>query len=496
MPDQNFWKTKAREQKFISHSIIDGNAYRAQAGSTFDVINPATNQVLAAVTACDEHDVNLAVTSARKAFNSGVWAGLAPAERKKILLRLSQLILENGDELALLDSLSMGKPVNDAIHIDVPGAAHTLAWYAESIDKLYGEVAPTPANTLVTVTREPVGIIGAIVPWNFPLDIAVWKIAPALASGNSVVLKPSENSPFSALRLGELALEAGLPAGVLNVVTGIGAQAGTALGKHDDVDVITFTGSTAIGKAFMQYSAHSNLKQVWLECGGKSANIIFSGCQDLQLAAEKAAFGICFNQGEVCSANSRLLVERSIYADFIEILKSKVAEWEPADPLSAASKMGPMVSAKHKHKVMQYIAQAKEQGAQVLLGGSEISIEGNSNYVQPTLLSIENEDLSIWKEEVFGPVLAIRVFDNEDEAIALANDHIYALAASVWTDDLNQAHRVARQLNAGTVSVNTVDALDVTVPFGGNKQSGFGRDLSLHAFEKFTQLKTTWIQLR
>ncbi len=495
MSDRTFWENKLGHQHFIGHAIIDGQPYIAADKQVFSVVNPATDRILAEVTACQSEDVDAAVKSARKAFNAGTWSGLAPQDRKTVLLRLSQLILEHREELALLDSVSMGKPVNDALNIDVPGAAHVIAWYAESIDKIYDEIAPTRKGVLATITREALGVIAAIVPWNFPLDIAAWKLGPALAAGNSVVLKPSENAPFSALRLAELALEAGMPAGVLNVVTGLGTETGAALGLHDDIDAITFTGSTAVGKAFMQYSAQSNLKQVWLECGGKSANIIFSDCQDLDLAAEKAAFGICFNQGEVCSANSRLLVERPIYPRFIDKLIQKLNQWRPTHPLDPEARMGAMVSAAHKQKVMGFIQEARNAGAAILTGGSDLEIEGIASYIQPTLIGDLQEDMPAWKDEIFGPVLAVRVFDDEAEAIELANNHIYALAASIWTDDLNRSHRVARLLNAGTVSVNTVDALDVTVPFGGNKQSGFGRDLSLHAFDKFTKLKTTWIEL-
>lgn len=496
MSDRNFWQRKLQEQRFISHAIIDGQPYVAKSRKTCPAINPASNTLLAEVTSLQTEDIDIAVASARRAFTSGVWSGLAPQERKRALLRLSALILQHREELALLESVSMGKPVNDALNIDVPGAAHILSWYAESVDKIYDEVAPARPGALATITRQPIGVVAAIVPWNFPLDLASWKLGPALAAGNSVILKPSENSPFSALRLGELALEAGIPPGVLNVVTGLGTETGSALGLHHDIDVIAFTGSTAVGKAFMAYSAQSNLKQVWLECGGKSANIIFADCQDLDLAAEKAAFGICFNQGEVCSANSRLLVERPIYATFIAKLQEKMQAWAPAHPLEPQSRMGAMVSAAHAEKVMAAIRRAQDEGATLLTGGRTVEIDGVANYVQPTLLTDVNEEMALWKEEIFGPVLAVCAFDSEQEAVHLANNHIYALAASLWTDNLHRAHRVAAQLTAGTISVNTVDALDVTVPFGGNKQSGFGRDLSLHAFDKFTSLKTTWFQFQ
>lgn len=496
MTDRTFWQSRLQEQRLIGHAIVDGQPYIAKSRRVFPVINPASNAVLAEVTALQAEDIAIAVQSSRRAFNSGIWSGLSAQERKAVLLRLSGLILEHREELALLESASMGKPVNDALNVDVPGAAHVFRWYAESVDKIYDEVAPARKDSLATITREAIGVVAAIVPWNFPLDLASWKLGPALAAGNSVILKPSENSPFSALRLAELALEAGLPAGVLNVVTGLGTEAGSALGLHNDVDTITFTGSTAVGKAFMAYSAQSNLKQVWLECGGKSANIIFADCRDLDLAAEKAAFGICFNQGEVCSANSRLLVERTIYAEFIPKLREKMQAWAPSHPFDPEAKMGAMVSAAHTQKVMSAIRAAERAGARVLIGGRETEIDGIANYVEPTLIEVANTDTSLWQEEIFGPVLAVMPFDDEQQAVTLANQHIYALAASLWTDDLHRAHRVAGMLNAGTVSVNTVDALDVTVPFGGNKQSGFGRDLSLHAFDKFTSLKTTWFQFR
>ncbi|KEA54109.1 aldehyde dehydrogenase [Mangrovibacter sp. MFB070] len=496
MHDRQSWENRLNNQQFCSWSVINGERYLAKDGGKLPVINPATCSVLAEVTACQQADIDEAVHSARRTFDSGIWSEQPLQVRKAALLRLSQLILEHKEELALLESASMGKPVMDALNGDIPGAAHVIAWYAESIDKIYGEVAPTPPGSLATITREPIGVVAAIVPWNFPLDIAAWKVGPALAAGNSVILKPSENSPFTAIRLAELALEAGLPPGVLNVVTGTGIEAGAALGKHHDIDVVTFTGSTTVGKAFMAYSSESNLKQVWLECGGKSANIIFANCRNLDEAAEKAAFGICFNQGEVCSANSRLLVERSVYPAFIEALLSKLHAWQPMHPLDSQARMGAMVSSAHKEKVLGFIATALEQGGELLTGGTACEIEASGNYISPTVIKISDENAALWREEVFGPVLAVKVFDEEPEAIQSANNHIYALAASVWTDDLNQAHRVSRKLNAGTVSVNTVDALDVTVPFGGNRQSGFGRDLSLHAFDKFTRLKTTWLALR
>ncbi|WP_236180705.1 aldehyde dehydrogenase [Pseudomonas mosselii] len=496
MHTKSDWQQRAARQSFITTALIDGRPVAARDGVTFAAVNPATGRCLAQVAACGNDEIDQAVRAARRAFEHGPWARMAPAERKRVLLRLAELMLAHREELALLDSLNMGKPVMDAYNIDVPGAAHVFAWYGEALDKLYDQVAPTAASAVAMISREALGVIGAVVPWNFPLDMAAWKVAPALAAGNSVVLKPAEQSPFSALRLAELALQAGLPEGVLNVVPGLGETAGRALGLHPDVDCLVFTGSTQVGKYFMQYSAQSNLKQVWLECGGKSPNLVFDDCRDLDLAAQKAAFGIFFNQGEVCSANSRLYVQRSIHDEFVERLLRQAREWLPGDPLDPASHAGAIVDAGQTARIEAAIAQGRAEGARLLCGGERLSVNGSQNFITPTIFTDVRQDMALAREEIFGPVLAVSAFDDEEQAIALANDSVYGLAASVWSDDLNRAHRVARRLKVGTVSVNTVDALDVTVPFGGGRQSGFGRDLSLHSFDKYTQLKTTWIQLR
>ncbi|MCL8302153.1 aldehyde dehydrogenase [Pseudomonas mosselii] len=496
MHTKSDWQQRAARQSFITTALIDGRPVAARDGVTFAAVNPATGRCLAQVAACADDEIDQAVRAARRAFEHSPWARMAPAERKRVLLRLAELMLAHREELALLDSLNMGKPVMDAYNIDVPGAAHVFAWYGEALDKLYDQVAPTAASAVAMISREALGVVGAVVPWNFPLDMAAWKVAPALAAGNSVVLKPAEQSPFSALRLAELALQAGLPEGVLNVVPGLGETAGRALGLHPDVDCLVFTGSTQVGKYFMQYSAQSNLKQVWLECGGKSPNLVFDDCRDLDLAAQKAAFGIFFNQGEVCSANSRLYVQRSIHDEFVERLLRQAREWLPGDPLDPASRAGAIVDAGQTARIEAAIAQGRAEGARLLCGGERLSVNGSQNFITPTIFTDVRQDMALAREEIFGPVLAVSAFDDEEQAIALANDSVYGLAASVWSDDLNRAHRVARRLKVGTVSVNTVDALDVTVPFGGGRQSGFGRDLSLHSFDKYTQLKTTWIQLR
>lgn len=487
------WIGKASAIRFRDKAFIDGKTVPARSGRTFASVNPATGEVLAEVASCGEEDIDLAVAAARRSFNAGVWSRTSPAYRKEVLLRLAQLLRENLHELALLESLDMGKLVRDAASVDVPGSAAIFQWYGEAIDKIYGEVAPTGEGDLVLVRREPLGVVGAVVPWNFPLDMATWKCAPALAAGNSVVLKPAEQSPLSALLLAELAMEAGLPAGVLNVVPGLGETAGQALGRHMDVDCLAFTGSTAVGKMFLQYSGQSNMKQVWLETGGKSPNLVFADCRDLDVVADMAALGIFFNQGEVCSANSRLLVQRGIKDALVEKLVQRAAATQPGDPLDPASKMGAMVDAHHTANVMRFV-EAGKKTARLVAGGDLITVNGRGSFVQPTIFDDVAPADPIARDEIFGPVLSVIAFDDETDAIRIANDSPYGLAASLWTDSLSRAHRIAGRLHAGTVSVNTVDALSPMTPFGGFKQSGFGRDLSLHALDKYTALKTTWIK--
>ncbi|HYC04427.1 MAG TPA: aldehyde dehydrogenase [Azospirillaceae bacterium] len=489
------WQDRAQRLDYRNQAYIDGRYVAAASGQTFDCVSPATGQVLTRVAACDVEDVNRAVASARKAFESGVWSRMAPRDRKKVLLRFAELILEHGTELALLETLDMGKPIRDSSSIDIPLSARCIAYYAEAIDKVYDQVAPTADTAIAMILREPLGVIAAVVPWNFPLMMACWKLGPALATGNSVVLKPAEQSPLTALRIAELATMAGLPDGVLNVLPGFGETAGQALGRHMDVDMVTFTGSTEVGKYFMKYSGESNLKRVSLECGGKTPHIVMKDAADLDRAAAEAAGGIFFNQGEVCNAGSRLLVHESIKDAFIEKVVAYGQKWQPGDPLDPETRMGAMVDVKQTERVMGYIEAGKAEGARLLSGGQRARTESGGFYIQPTVFDNVTSGMKIAKEEIFGPVLSTITFKDTDEAFRIANDTIYGLAAAIWTKDITTAMRAARTIKAGSVWVNCFDAGDITTPFGGFKQSGFGRDKSLHAMEKYTDLKTVWIDL-
>lgn len=475
--------------------FIDGRFSSAASGETFVSEDPATGRPLTDVARGGAVDVDRAVRAARRAFERGDWCRSAPGERKRILQRIADALDERCAEFALLESLDGGKLYRDTLAYDIPGAAAILRWYAEAIDKLYGEVAPIDPRHLAVITRMPLGVVGAVVPWNYPLEMAMWKIAPALAAGNSVVLKPAEETPLSAIAFAELCSANGLPDGVFNVVPGFGAEAGKALGLHPDVDAIAFTGSTAVGKLFMQYSGQSNLKQVWPECGGKSANLVFDDVRDLATVADRTSAGIFFNSGQVCSANSRVLVHRSIAADFAELLRARADAIVVGDPLAPTTEMGPLVSTKHAERVRGFISRGLDD-ARLLTGGVRpvpgLDVESDRAFVPPTIFADIRSDSELFREEVFGPVLGITVFDEEDEAIELANLSKYGLAASVFTDDVRRAQRVPQRLAAGTVTINGVDAIDVTTPFGGFKQSGFGRDLSLHAFDKYTGLQTRW----
>jgi acyl-CoA reductase-like NAD-dependent aldehyde dehydrogenase len=489
------WTERAATLRIDGRALIDGERRAAASGQTFDKRSPINGRVLGPVARCGTPDVHAAVASARAAFEDHRWAGKPPAVRKRLLLRLAEKVLAAKDELALLETLDMGKPIQHALTVDVPSTARTLAWFAESIDKIYGEVAPTGSDALALITREPAGVIGAIVPWNYPLIITAWKIAPALAAGNSVVLKPSEKSPLSALRLAELALEAGIPPGVFNVVPGFGAEAGEALALHMDVDTLAFTGSTRVGRRMLEYSSRSNLKRVFNELGGKSAFIVFDDFADLERAAKTVAASIFFNQGESCNAPSRVLVHERVADDFVALVQAEVPKYAPGDPLHPATVMGALVDDAHLKTVLGYIETGRSEGAHCLAGGAQALADTGGSYVQPTLFDGVAPAMTIAREEIFGPVLSVLRFKTEPAAIQLANNSPYGLQAAVWSDNINRAHRVARALRAGTVHINQYDEDDITVPFGGYKQSGNGRDKSLHAFDKVTELKTTWLRV-
>lgn len=489
------WSSLKNVISIKNKAYINGEFVPAQSGNTFPCINPATEEVLTNVSSCDELDVDLAVKSARQSFKSGQWSELAPSARKKILLRLASLLEENQDEFALLDTLDMGKSISEMVNVDLPGSIECFRWTAECIDKVYGEIAPTGSDTLGLITRVPVGVVAAITPWNYPLMMASWKLAPALAAGNSVILKPSEKASLSALRFAELATEAGIPDGVLNVVPGFGHTAGKALALHPDVDVIAFTGSTRVAGMLMEYSGQSNMKRVWLEAGGKSPNIVFDDCSDLKEAAAIAAASIFSNQGEVCIACSRLYVQSSIKDQFLKELIEAAQYYQPSNPLNPITTMGPLVDESQFLTVSNYIKLAIEEGGRCILGGIPKKTEGRGYFVNPTIIDTANNSMTFVKEEIFGPVLAVCEFETEEEAIHMANDSMYGLGASIWTSNLSRAHRVSKKLETGMVWVNTWAEGDNTVPFGGIKASGNGRDKSFHSLDKYTDLKMTWIRL-
>jgi gamma-glutamyl-gamma-aminobutyraldehyde dehydrogenase len=495
MKTRQDWENKAQDLSICGQAFINGQYQDAASKNTFDCISPIDGRHLAKVASCDINDANLAVSNAKAVFEAGTWSQLAPVKRKQVMIRFAQLIEDNADELALLETLDMGKPIRYSKPVDVMAAARAIRWCGEAIDKIYDEIAPTANNEIGMVTREPVGVVAAIVPWNFPMIMASWKLGPALATGNSVILKPSEKSPLTAIRLGQLALDAGIPAGVLNVLPGFGHTVGKALALHMDVDTLVFTGSTKIAKQLMIYAGESNMKRVWLEAGGKSPNIVFNDAPNLQAAAEAAASAIAFNQGEVCTAGSRLLVESGVKDELIALIAKEFEAWQPGHPLDPNTTCGAMVDQQQLDTVLGFIKAGQNEGASLVSGGAQVLAETGGVYVQPTMFSGVTNQMSIAKEEIFGPVLSVIEFDGMEQAIEIANDTIYGLAAGVWTSNLNKAHKTAKALRAGMVWINHYDGGDMTAPFGGYKQSGNGRDKSLHAFDKYTEIKATWIVL-
>ena len=488
-------KDQASRLTFRNQAFINGKYLPAASGKTFDCINPATGKAITQISECDKEDVDRAVKAARAAFDKGSWSRMAPSARKKVLMKFAGLIEKHTTELALLETLDMGKPIRDSSRIDIPLAAQAIGWYAEAIDKLYDEIAPTGPEAVSLIRREPVGVVAAVVPWNFPLLMASWKIGPALATGNSMIVKPAEQSPLTALRIAELAAEAGIPEGVFNVVPGFGETAGQALGRHMDVDCVTFTGSTEVGKFFLRYAGESNMKQVSLECGGKSPNIIMADAPDLDAAATAAAWGIFFNQGEVCNAGSRLIVEESVKDRVLEKVMAVGKKLTPGDPLDPKTGLGAMVDKTQMERVLGYIEAGKKEGARLAMGGNRVKADTGGYYIEPTVFDKVDNKMKIAQEEIFGPVLSTITFKSPEEAVKIGNDTIYGLAAAVWTKDITKAFKVSQALRAGVVWINCFDNGHISSPFGGFKQSGFGRDKSLHAMEKYSQLKATWIHI-
>lgn len=491
MTTQN-WTEQASGLSIDGRAFIGGERVSPQNGNTTPLISPATLQPLTELFSGTPQDVDNAVAQAREAFETGTWAKIAANERGEVLIKLADLLLKNLDELALLESLDSGKPIGETRTVDIPGAAATFRWYGELIDKHFDEIPATPAGATALVRRVPLGVIGAIVPWNYPLEIAAWKLAPALATGNSVVIKPSNDTPLTVLRLADLAVEAGIPAGVLNVVPGGGSTVGTRIGRHPEIDMLAFTGSTPVAKQLMVDAGESNLKRVALEAGGKSSNIIFADA-DLKKAAEKAAFGAFYNNGQVCSANAKILVERKAHDEFVQLLSEASQAFAPTDPLSGQNGNGSLVNQSHTDDVAEAINNAAKDG-ELVSGGERLTITGSDAYLSPAIVIGLSDDHELHQREIFGPVVGVLPFDTEEEAVQVANNTEYGLAASLWTSEFSRVHRVSDQLVAGTVSVNTVDALGLTTPFGGFRQSGFGRDLSRHAINNYTDLKTTWLQ--
>jgi len=487
------WQAMAGQLNFEGRAFINGRYADALSGQTRTTFNPADGSAITEVAACGTEDADLAVAGARAAFESGVWSRMAPADRKMVLVRWAELIEKHADELALLETLDVGKPISDTTGVDVPATVRTIRWSGEAIDKVYDEIPPTPAGTLALVQRLPLGVVTAIVPWNFPLSTTAWKLAPSLATGNSVILKPASNTPLSALFIARLASEAGLPDGVLQVLPGPGGSLGRHLATHMDIDGMTFTGSTPVGKMLMEYSGQSNLKRTFLELGGKSPNIVFADA-NLEKAAAMAAVAVFYNGGQTCTAGTRLIVEEKIQDRFLEMVVANAQGWMPGDPLDPATAMGPMIDAGQCKTVSEYVQIGHDEGAELLFGGNQVLQETGGYYHEPSIFGGVDNSMRIAQEEIFGPVLSVIPFRTAEQAVQIANDSIFGLAGAVWSNNINTAHQVAAAVRVGTMGINNYFGGDITVPFGGFKQSGNGRDKSIHAFHDYTELKTTWIE--
>ncbi|AEY64873.1 aldehyde dehydrogenase [Clostridium sp. BNL1100] len=487
--------TKLKENAEIkTKAFINGKYVDSLDGETFDKVSPIDGKVIAKIASCKQADVDLAVSAARQAYEKGVWSDITPEQRKNILYAFANLVEAHHMELATLETMDMGKPISNSIG-EIRRCFNGIRWFAEAIDKLYGAVATTRPNINAQIVREPYGVVAAIIPWNYPLMMAVWKFAPALAAGNSVVLKPAEQSPLTLLCIAEFAKQAGIPDGVFNVVPGYGETAGQALALHMDVDKITFTGSSEVGKLIMQYSGLSNMKRVSLECGGKCPNIVFPDAYDLDDVAKQTAGAMFYNSGQVCDSPTRLLIHKSIKEAFLKKLIEYSKEYMPQNPLGPACSMGSVVTGEQMERILNYIEIGKLEGAKLIMGGKQVLSESGGYYVEPTIFSDVNNKMRIAQEEIFGPVLSVIEFETEEEAIEIANDSIYGLCAFVWTSDLKKAVSLSKKLKCGKILINSTGDGDWSVPHGGFKQSGFGRDKSIESIEQYTQTKLTWIEL-
>jgi 4-(gamma-glutamylamino)butanal dehydrogenase len=478
-----------------ANAVIGGKSMSAVSGRTFDSINPATGEVLVKIACCGKEDVDLAVEKARRAFEAGAWSRAHPSERKRVMRRLCKLIERNAHELAVLETLESGKPIFDVETIDIPEALHCLEWHAEATDKIYGQTSPSGDDVVSLIVRQPLGVVACVLPWNFPILMLAWKLGPALATGNSVIIKPAEQTNMSTLRIAELAHEAGIPEGVLQIVTGPGELTGRELGLHPDVDMVAFTGSTEVGRKFLEYSAKSNLKRVVLECGGKNPCIVLEDAECLDVVARHATQAVFWNMGENCSSNSRLIVHVKIKDRLIEQILTKLRDWPLGDPLDPANRLGAIVSKEQFDVVMDYIKKGKAEGARLVTGGSAHKL-AKGYFIEPTIFDGVTPEMTIAKDEIFGPVLSVITVRSAEDAVRVANDTSYGLAASIFTANINRAHRMARDIRAGTVTINCYGEGDVSTPFGGFKLSGFGgRDKSLHAHDQYTELKTIWADI-
>jgi 4-(gamma-glutamylamino)butanal dehydrogenase len=485
----------AASLKFPVNPFINGAFHKPKTGNTLDTRNPATGELLAKVAACGPQDVDFAVKMARNAFENGVWSQMHPGKRKDVLIKLARLIKRHRHELAVLESLESGKPISECQLTDLPETIHTIKWHAEATDKLYDQISPASDDGIGMIVREPAGVVGCVLPWNFPLMMLAWKIGPALATGNSVIVKPAEQTSMTALRVAELADEAGIPAGVLNVLPGLGPDVGEPMGRHPDIDVISFTGSTEVGRLFLKYSAESNLKKTTLECGGKNPCVVLSDAENLDSVAKHVVYSALWNMGQNCTANSRLIVHKDIKEELVAKIKQRLREWNTGDPLDPNNQLGAIISQEQYDTILAYIETGKKQGATLISGGKAIK-SGNGLFIEPTIFDKVTPEMTIATEEIFGPVLAIMTVASDAEAIALANDTCYGLQASLFTASLKKAHRYSRALQAGTVSVNCYGEGDITTPFGGYKLSGFGgRDNALMAHDQYTEIKTIWIDV-